>query len=149
MTGATPAGGMTLLAASSTLKCVGGMSGSGTCLTVTTMSIVPKGIRRIEARGAGHQGISRATPPPQRGDAVDGTHGTLATHDFTTHDFTTYDFARHDSRLTTSPCNASATISARSLTANRSSTFSARTPSSNIVTQKGHATATPLASVAT
>src|SRR2546423_11009839 len=39
MTGATPAGGMTFLAASSTLKWVGGMSGSGTCLTVTTMSI--------------------------------------------------------------------------------------------------------------
>src|SRR5919199_3525880 len=40
MTGDTPAGGMTFLAASSTLKWVGGMSGSGTCLTVTTMSIV-------------------------------------------------------------------------------------------------------------
>src|SRR6266567_4029821 len=39
MTGATPSGGMTVLVASSTLKWVGGMSGSGTCLTVTTMSI--------------------------------------------------------------------------------------------------------------
>src|SRR5918912_2983058 len=38
MTGATPAGGITFLAASSILKCVGGISGSGTCLTVTTMS---------------------------------------------------------------------------------------------------------------
>src|ERR671933_785075 len=42
MTGDTPAGGMTFLAASSTLKWVGGMSGSGTCLTVTTMSIAEK-----------------------------------------------------------------------------------------------------------
>src|SRR5207302_5101997 len=32
-------GGMTFLAASSTLKWVGGISGSGTCLIVTTMSI--------------------------------------------------------------------------------------------------------------
>src|SRR5437764_15235430 len=39
MTGETPAGAMTFLAASSTLKWVGGISGSGTCLTVTTMSI--------------------------------------------------------------------------------------------------------------
>src|SRR4030081_1043150 len=39
MTGETPAGGMTVLADSSTLKWVGGISGSGTCLTVTTMSI--------------------------------------------------------------------------------------------------------------
>src|SRR5207248_10688060 len=42
MTGETPAGGITFLAASSTLKWVGGMSGSGTCLTVTTMSIATK-----------------------------------------------------------------------------------------------------------
>src|SRR5919202_3841121 len=42
MTGETPAGGMTFLAASSSLKWVGGMSGSGTCLTVTTMSIAEK-----------------------------------------------------------------------------------------------------------
>src|ERR671932_1796564 len=42
MTGDTPAGGMTFLATSSTLKWVGGMSGSGTCLTVTTMSIAEK-----------------------------------------------------------------------------------------------------------
>src|SRR5438270_12154051 len=37
MTGDTPAGGTTFLAASSTLKWLGGMSGSATCLTVTTM----------------------------------------------------------------------------------------------------------------
>src|SRR5437762_2851370 len=43
----------------------------------------------------------------------------------------------------------SATISAISRTAKRSSTFSALTPSSNMVTQNGQATATPLASVAT
>src|SRR4051812_29028767 len=62
MTGATPAGGMTFLAASSTLKWVGGMSGSGTCLTVTTMSIVEnsikvgRGVRRtpIYVCAAGH-----------------------------------------------------------------------------------------------
>src|SRR5205085_7663575 len=45
--------------------------------------------------------------------------------------------------------SCSATISAISRTAKRSSTFSARTPSSNIVTQNGQPTATPLASVAT
>src|SRR5689334_7744880 len=38
---------MTFLAASSTLKWVGGMSGSGTCLTVTTMSIVEKVSERL------------------------------------------------------------------------------------------------------
>src|ERR1700730_14913566 len=42
MTGETPAGGTTVLAASSTLKWVGGMSGSGACLIVTTMSIAGK-----------------------------------------------------------------------------------------------------------
>src|ERR1700682_5791250 len=99
MTGETPAGGMTLLAASSTLKWVGGMSGSGTCLTVTTMSI---------------------------GENVSKTAGLV------------YGFVG---------ASAAATISAMSCTAKRSSTFRARTPSSNMVTQNGQATATPLASV--
>src|ERR1051325_11646961 len=47
MTGATPAGGMTVFAVSSTLKWVGGISGSGTCLTVTTMSIAGKVSERL------------------------------------------------------------------------------------------------------
>ena len=46
------------------------------------------------------------------------------------------------------PSSESTTISARSRTRKRSSTFRARTPSSNMVTQKGQATATPRAGVA-
>src|SRR5579872_101671 len=49
----------------------------------------------------------------------------------------------------TSYQSASAMISAISRTAKRSSTFSARTPSSNMVTQKGQPTAMPLPCVAT
>src|SRR5881392_3902338 len=41
MTGLTPLGGTTRLAASSTLKWPGGMSGSGTCLMVTTIFMGP------------------------------------------------------------------------------------------------------------
>src|SRR5438067_2672038 len=41
MTGLTPLGGTTRLAASSTLKWPGGMSGSGTCLMVTMILIWP------------------------------------------------------------------------------------------------------------
>src|SRR5919199_3639591 len=84
MTGATPAGGMTFLAPSSTLKWVGGMSGSGTCLTVTTMSIAETVSKSLGydlgniAHGKALLDIERAHPVLEHGHAERAGHGNAA-----------------------------------------------------------------------
>src|SRR5947209_8242430 len=88
MTGVTPAGGITFFVASSILIWLGEMlSGSGTCLTVTTMSIDGNSIRALEGVGdelrdvldrEGLLDVERAHAVFEHGHAERAAHGHAA-----------------------------------------------------------------------